>query len=78
MVIVWTVVAASVVIATLLVVLEVQNVRRRRSLEGLEPVDPRIGERAVVDAESAHAITEGTARAAHPGLGGVGGTLGGS
>ncbi len=78
MVIVWTVIGVAVVIATLLVVLEVQNVRRRRSLAGLEPVDPRVGERAMADAESAHAITEGTSRAAHPGLGGVGGTLGGS
>ncbi|OEI67532.1 hypothetical protein Cus16_2763 [Curtobacterium sp. ER1/6] len=71
------VIAVVVVIAALLVVLEVQNVRRRRALSHLEPVDPRAGERAMTEASAAHAVTEGTAKAAHPGItGGAGGPLG--
>ncbi len=43
MTVVWIVIGVVVVIAALLVVLEVQNARRRRALAHLEPVDPRSG-----------------------------------
>jgi hypothetical protein len=78
MTVVWIVIGVAVLIGGTLTVLEVQNLRRRRVLAHLGPVDPRVGEHAMADAESAHAITEGLARSAHPGPGGVGGTLGGS
>jgi len=78
MVVVWVVIGVVVVIGTLLAVLEARDVRRRRALAHLEPVDPRIAERAAVEAESAYAIAQGTSGAAHPGVGGGAGTLGGS
>lgn len=73
MLVVWIVIGAVVVIAALLTVLEVQNVRRRRALAHLGPVDPRVGERAMAEASAAHAVTEGTAKSAHPGISGAGG-----
>lgn len=72
MVVVWIVIGVVVVVAALLVVLEVQNIRRRRALAHLEPVDPRVGERAMADAEAAHAVIEGQAKSAHPGISGAG------
>ncbi|MCS6522542.1 MULTISPECIES: hypothetical protein [Curtobacterium] len=73
MVVIGIVIGVAVAIAALLVVLELQNVRRRRTLAHLEPVDPRIGERAMSQASAAHAIVEGQAKSAHPGISGAGG-----
>ncbi|MET3635953.1 hypothetical protein [Curtobacterium oceanosedimentum] len=73
MTVVWIVIGVVVVIAALLVVLEVQNVHRRRALAHLEPVDPRVGERAMSEASAAHAVIEGQAKSAHPGISGAGG-----
>ncbi len=50
MTVVWIVIGLVVVVAALLVVLEVQNARRRKALAHLEPVDPRVGERAMSEA----------------------------
>jgi len=72
-VVVWIVIGVAVAIAALLVVLEVQNMRRRRTMADPEPVDPRVGQRAVQDAESQHAMVEGAAKSAHPGISGAGG-----
>ncbi|MCL9663875.1 hypothetical protein L2091_01355 [Curtobacterium albidum] len=73
MTVVWIVIGVVVVIAALLVVLEVQNARRRRALAHLEPVDPRVGERAMSEASAAHSVIEGQAKSAHPGISGAGG-----
>ncbi|AIV41172.1 MULTISPECIES: hypothetical protein [unclassified Curtobacterium] len=73
MTVVWIVIGLVVVVAALLVVLEVQNARRRKALAHLEPVDPRVGERAMSEASGEHAIIEGVAKSAHPGISGAGG-----
>jgi len=75
MTVVWIVIGVAVVIAAALVVLEVQNVRRRKALAHLEPVDPRVGERAMSEASGEHAVIEGIARSAHPGSSGAGGAF---
>ncbi|MCA5924073.1 MULTISPECIES: hypothetical protein [Curtobacterium] len=75
MTVVWTVIAVVVVIAALLTVLEVQNRRRRRALDHLDAGDPAAGGRARADAEAAHAVTEGLAKSAHPGVTGAGGAF---
>ena len=75
MTVVWIVIGIVVAVAALLVVLEVQNARRRRAMAHLEPVDPRVGERAMSDASAAHAVTEGLAKSAHPGTSGAGGAF---
>ncbi|MDM7889969.1 hypothetical protein QUG98_16070 [Curtobacterium sp. RHCJP20] len=73
MTVVWIVIGVVVLITALLVALEVQNARRRKALAHLEPVDPRVGERAMSEASAAHAVIEGQAKSAHPGISGAGG-----
>ncbi len=73
MTVVWIVIGIVVLIGALLVALEVQNARRRKALAHLEPVDPRVGERAMTDAAAQHAVLEGQAKSAHPGISGAGG-----
>ncbi len=73
MTVVWIVIGVVVLITALLVALEVQNARRRKALAHLEPVDPRVGERAMSEASAAHAAIEGQAKSAHPGISGAGG-----
>lgn len=75
MTVVWIVIGVVVVIAAVLVVLEVQNARRRKALAHLEPVDPRVGQRAMSEASGEHAIIEGMAKSAHPGISGAGGAF---
>lgn len=68
MVVIWIVIAVAVVLGALLVVLEVQNRRRRRALEDLEDFsDPTAGSRAMADAEAARSTAEGVSKTAHPG-----------
>lgn len=72
MTVIWTVIAAVVIITALLVVLEVQNARHRRAVAHLEPTDPRVGERAEYEAAAAISAAQGLAGSAHPGASGAG------
>ncbi|WP_439689565.1 hypothetical protein ACRQ4C_17385 [Curtobacterium sp. SP.BCp] len=72
MVVMWIVIGVVVVVAAALVVLELQNARRRRVLRGL-PEEHTGTPGAGADGD--RSVIEGTARSAHPGVGGAGGAF---
>ncbi|PYY43355.1 hypothetical protein [Curtobacterium sp. MCPF17_046] len=73
MIVVLTLTAVAVLVVSALVVLELQDRRRRRVLGHLGRPDRAVGDRAVADMDAARSTAEGISRAAHAGTSGAAG-----